>query len=340
VPLLLAACSVLLEPAKLDPHIPASLAAFCIQAEAALASRGATCQATTLEEQVMNRTWLPCQAWHNEVALNHALFDRHAAADCVAAISGRDCALLFGRNGRLPGSCRQAILGQLNPPANCQTDDACNGGYCQVGTTCPGTCAQHLVVGATGCSADPKVGAQCQADLACIAGTCQQIQAVGQSCAGLPGVCEPAATCDGTSCVLRRPAGGACAEALDCQPGLVCGAAMLSPLTLGCLVPVPLGGACTVGRRQCLGGAHCQGASQAIGSAGGCVANASVGAASGVCDPAAAEPLGCLGGSCAAASGTCTGFIAESQPCLSTDQCGPGGLCNAGVAVCYKSCAP
>ena len=75
-------------------------------------------------------------------------------------------------------------------------------------------------------------------------------------------------------------------------------------------------------------------------AAGSCVADAPVGAASGVCDLAAAEPRGCLGGFCATANGTCTSFIPESLPCLSTDQCGPGGLCNAGVAVCYKSCAP
>jgi hypothetical protein len=338
--LLLAACSALIDPAKIAPQLPASVAAFCSQAEAALASRGATCQATTLDEQAKNRTWLPCRAWDNEVAAKHANFDPYAASDCLAIIPTSDCAQLFGRNGTVPFSCQQAVLGQLDPAAACETDAACNGGYCRVDTTCPGTCAVHLIATDTGCSADPKVGAQCQPDLVCVAGTCLPLRYVGQSCAGLPGICEPAATCDGSGCVLRRSAGEVCAEALDCEPGLVCGATVLSPLTLRCLVPVPPGGNCTVGRRQCLGGTHCQSAGQTPGSAGTCVADAPVGAASGVCDPAAAEPLGCLGGFCATASGTCTDFILESQPCLSTDQCGPGGLCNAGVAVCYKSCAP
>jgi hypothetical protein len=339
--LLLAACSRLLDPDKIAPVLPASVTAFCSQAEAALSSRGAACQATTLEEQVQNRTWLPCRAWDNEVAARHAVFDPYAAADCLAVIPGSDCATLFGRNGRVPYACQQAVLGQQGPSAPCEIDAACNGGYCRVGTTCMGVvCSVYLNLNDTGCSADPRVGAQCQPDLVCAAGTCLSQRFVNESCAGLPVICEPGATCDGASCVLRRLAGEVCAEALDCQPGLVCGATVLTPLTRRCLVPVPPGGACTVGHRQCLGGTHCRSASQAPGSTGTCVVSAPVGAASGVCDPAAAEPLGCLGGYCATATGTCTSFIPESLACLSTDQCGPGGLCNAGVAVCYKSCAP
>jgi hypothetical protein len=215
-----------------------------------------------------------------------------------------------------------------------------------VGTTCPGTCADFLAMSATGCSTTPKVGPQCQKGLFCHVApgptaTCLPILYVNDLCNATPEGCEPGATCDSATgrCAPQRPAGGSCASQADCQPGLLCALAQLSPAVLQCTPPLGPGQACTVGKRACATGTYCRSANMTPGDAGSCTPYSGVG---GGCDLAAAEPRGCLGGWCdmSLASPACVDFVPETVACTADPQCGPGGICTPGVDVCFKACFP
>lgn len=369
--LLSCACSRMVDPKKLDPHIPPDAATFCGQALSLLVQRGAACLATTVDYQQLDLAYLPCEAWDHEIGLGHASYDRFAAADCIAAVGSAPCELLFGPNAGVPGVtrsnlsraalqgrtggrqlfssaglevCRLVVSGSLNNGDGCTVDAACASGHCQVGTTCPGACGDFLLSGATGCSPLAKVGSQCQAGLVChvaagaSTGTCLDIRYLNDDCTGLPEICEPGATCDPATnkCAPLRGAGVSCLNQLDCQPGLLCAD---TPAGLECTAPRAAGQACTVGALGCLWGTYCRSAAMAPGDAGTCTAWSGVG---GGCNLGAAEPSGCLGGWCdmSLASPLCVDFVPETSACTASAQCGPGGICTPGIDVCFKACYP
>jgi hypothetical protein len=333
--LLSSACSWIADPSKLDPHIPGSVAAFCTQAEGALASKAAACLATTVDFQAQDQVFLPCAAWVSEVASVRTTYDRYAAADCLAAVKAAPCDSIFSRNGGVPDSCRQAVFGSVADGNPCVVNESCASGHCEATTTCPGTCAPFLLSLATGCSTDRHLGKQCGAGLFCSAGTCRDIIFAGQSCAGMPGGCEWGTTCDGTTslCTAVKAAGASCATREECAAGLLCAG---SPAA--CTAPRAVGQACTVGKRDCLTGSTCRSPAMNAGDAGTCTAFGGLG---GACDLAAIEPRGCLGGWCdTSGGGTCAAFVPEASPCAADAQCGPGGVCNLLLtpAVCFKTC--
>jgi hypothetical protein len=331
-------CSKIADPKKLDPHIPADVAAFCGQAVDLLIQRAAACLATTEDFERLNQVYLPCEAWDYELGLGHLSYDRFSAADCIAGVGAKDCALLFSPNGELPSECGQAVSGSLNNGDPCTVDAACASGHCEVGTTCPGSCAPFLGRGETGCSPLRKVGKQCSPGFFCSAGTCLDIIFTNQNCSGHPNGCEPGSTCDPASslCAPLKTPGAVCAGQSECLPGLLCAP---NPIATRCVVPLAPGQACTVGQRNCLIGAYCKSAAMNLGDAGTCTDYAGVG---GGCDLGAAEPRGCLGGWCDTSTppGTCSAFIAETVGCTLDPQCGPGGICTPGVNVCFKACYP
>jgi hypothetical protein len=184
-------------------------------------------------------------------------------------------------------------------------------------------------------------GAACNGDVQCASGVCNVSITAGApvpfcgACLPVP-VCGAGKTpcavgtfCNGTadtaSCqpIVYGKAGDACDNAFaECATGLTCDFTGASGGT--CVVPAPMGGACTSGN-ECLVGACAQGVcvTPTYGKAG---------------DPCNGNDQRCLVGSCAISgsgiSGTCPTVIADGQPCTlgdPTTTCDTESECANGV---------
>ncbi|HEY7726015.1 MAG TPA: hypothetical protein VH880_11820 [Anaeromyxobacteraceae bacterium] len=342
VALATAGCSLAVDPKKLDPHAPPDVATFCQRALDLVVQRFSACGAAT-PELIQSQLYLPCQdQWQHALGRGNAGYDKYAAADCLAAVEAAPCKLLLPPNGDVPDVCNQVMSGYLNDAVACDVDADCGSGLCLAAATCPGVCAQRSGEGAA-CSGRRNVGPQCHRGLVCRALVCEVIIYQGSSCTGRAQSCEPGAYCEAATgtCEWQKGAGATCAGQEECEPGLLCAVAQVTPLRLECMAPRPPGASCTVGQRDCTRGSYCRSAAQVAGDPGTCVAWPGLGA----CDLAGVEPFGCLGRWCNMSGGTgaCSDFTPEASSCASDAECRPGAVCN-GLAVpgpvCFTSCMP
>ncbi|MBN2497290.1 MAG: hypothetical protein JXR96_22040 [Deltaproteobacteria bacterium] len=134
-----------------------------------------------------------CASLAVSAEMGRIAYSREDAAACLHAAADLPCDSLFGilvNLTSLEPACGRMFSGQVEPGGACYTPYDCAGGRC-VSDSCPGECAAYVGLGQSCSSAEDRY-------------------------------CEPdSAFCDDV-CTARRPAGGDCRTALQCQPGLIC----------------------------------------------------------------------------------------------------------------------
>ena len=240
-------------------------------------------------------------------------FNATGAQACIDQFNATAC------NQYPPSGCTGAFTGLVAMGGNCFTTSECAGNaWCDLRSTCPGTCAARV---ADGQPSSTMYGEDCALSSYRYGDTCTPRVAVGSSCAPTGSVtdtqlCVQGAYCSAAeTCVVetRLAANAACTvnTSPECSEGTSC-----------------LNGVCTPYRavnetcdsaRPCKFGLQC-------GAANVCVAYGAVGASCGAtaqcaptnfCDYSAGEP-----------TGTCVARRAVNGTCTGSGQCQSGLWCN------------
>lgn len=297
---LLAGCSSLVDPKKIEPDLPATPAAFCASLRDALVARQGQCFGE-LPEWARQQLSLPqCGEIAKSAALGRISYDEVAAFDCLTAVRQQSCDdTLMLSLGVVPEWCGRALRGTVTT-GDCASDLECApGAFCDVNAnTCPAGVCRPLVPRDGDCSA-----AVCQPGLACVNVSvaavllrCRPVTfaQAGAGCGGLT-VCTSGTFCDGAAtpnvCRVLRPAGGVCTAHEQCAPGYRC-ATPVGANAGTCERAKGLGTACNAGWQECALGSWCTGGTCALYPTAG-----------GACGVIGGEAVGCTGSSCT--TGTC-----------------------------------
>jgi len=274
--------------------------------------------------------------WQASIEEGDLVYDGSEIAGCLAEIRGAGCDAF---TLRLLETCGAAFDGQVAIGDACDSNDECAGdAYCELGASCPGTCATRKAAGSA-----------CVTDEECVSGTgctddgiCGRPPGRGDSCTGDCGggtICVGADEEEGTpgTCmtideVFTLEAGAECdIEGGEfCEPDLSCAVDEVDLIggtaTFVCVAESSSGGTCKVGFPDpCPTGEFCD-------------ANPDLGVFEGTCTslPGAGQPChdGDLGAGCAGTlqcvDGTCTAIQRLGASCGGDEECYSGN-CSGGV---------
>lgn len=244
------------------------------------------------------------EAFADGLAAGTVVYDAEAASRCLDAFAELPCTDVFAPT-TLPG-CDDVFVPAVPAGGACAGRQECIDGVCEIGASCPGTC---VALGGAGTSCS---GGDCQDDLICYMGSCE----------------------------APHPAGGACADDVDCERGLRCG-------DEGTCEPLLADGAPCANNFECAGASVCSNGMCGPGAAEGEACETgftpSVTCQVGLrCDPASETcvPVSLPGEACAANvncpatfwcdGGTCEPLPALGEPCAGAPGCFRG-LCDAGT---------
>jgi hypothetical protein len=309
---LLAGCTSLVDPKKIEPVLPASAADFCSQLRDALVARTADCFGA-LPEWTRQGADLPvCTDLSKAVTGGLVGYDKVAAADCLTALEQASCdAVVMLGHGVQPDFCARALTGTVALRGTCAIGAECvDGAFCAVNAnTCPsGSCVALAPADAACASAACGPGLKCQ-DVGAVAPDlrCKPVSIAKQ---GDP--CGPLAPCTaGTSCdtaanpnrCAPQRASGTCTLSDQCLPGYRCAGTAAAART--CQRAKALGAVCTPGAQECALGSSCD-------ASGHCVLYPTGG---GSCGLVAGELLLCSGADCAVPAGTTAGTCVAPFVC-------------------------
>jgi hypothetical protein len=259
-----------------------------------------------------------CGAVAASVAAGTLRFDATRIRQCKAAVLARSCSDL-SIPGILEGCEMFAPVSAVG--GSCGTPYDCAGGWCKVGTACPGTC--------TAVTADDQActtSDRCAPGSTCANGFCRRYRQVTEACSP-DAPCDPfTAYCDGNpgTCQAKRQSGGCslfeCVATYRCTPPLIGGS---------CNPAKAVDTSCTSGQYQCELFSHCSNVTNQ------CELYATVG---GNCGNVEGELfVGCIGSRCN--FGTCANFVAAFGTCGGDGDCGPLAHCAANVCT-PDFCAP
>lgn len=327
--LLLAGCAVDLEGAPCEQDSNCPRAQWC-QLDGTCTSRTPTlAEACELVVEMATRKTASCytgrvEGWREEIP----------SADLCAAIAASEAAGTLGfepttaairqcKASLIDGACEALSVPtaltdcELFPPASsvgqpCGTPYDCADGWCEVSSTCPGTC-RAFVEDDQACAAGDRCrpGSVCASD-----GFCRPYGRLGDDCsAARP--CDPyLALCSGNpgTCVARKLSGGCsfneCAPTYRCSPPLFGGT---------CNPARAVGEPCTPGQYQCEALAHCSNVTNQ------CEPVSAVGGSCGL-NFEGEIVLVCLGSRCDGNS--CANHVAIGQACNNDTECGPLARCD------------
>lgn len=192
----LAACSF--NTNKIKPTVED----LCREVVSVLGERVAQCEGLAVAwAQWALSADLNCAQWGESVAAGRMGYDESAGVQCISDLQSMSCDQLFASNGP-PGACAQAIWGQVPAGYACITNlDCANGTYCEIASSCGGTCRAYANLGQVCYDSSSGSGTQC-------------IQ--GLNCMPDP---TPATT---SRCQAPIQAGYACPNGWGCANGLYC----------------------------------------------------------------------------------------------------------------------
>jgi hypothetical protein len=215
-------------------------------------------------------------------------------AQCYADTRAFGCKV---QTDRLPGSCQQALAGQVALGGTCSIGSECQGdAFCRAGE-CPRTCDARLAEGSP-CRRDDE----CKVGTFCNAGTCAVPAAVGAACGGETGaVCAFGSSCVGST--DSEP--GECKSNREIQSG-------------------ELGDVCTPGGTLCREGLNCA----YDGDSGfECQAAVSAGAACHLALPGQCPVDQYCDAKDVSTEGQCKALPGDGTACVLSDECAPRHIC-------------
>lgn len=235
-----------------------------------------------------------------------------AIRQCNASVLDRGCEALS-----VPTALNNCDLFAAAAAAGspCNTPYDCTDGWCEVTSSCPGSCTAYIEDDQACVAGDRcRPGSVCASD-----GFCRKYRLPGEACSSeLP--CDPyLANCNGNpgTCEPKRLSGGCslteCAATYRCSPPLFGGT---------CNPARAVGEPCTPGQYQCEALSHCSNVTNQ------CEPFSTVGDGCGL--NFEGEISLCIASRCDGNS--CSNFVAEGQACNNDGECGPMAHCN-GVCV-------
>jgi len=158
----------------------------------------------------------------DSVNAGNTAYDGTQARECVNAMQAMSCEDAYA-SPTAPPECEETFVGLLANGTDCTMDLECAGGWCDMNATCPGSCAEAVLIGGD-CSAGEtcEIGAECENGL-CIVNPGPL--ALGDLCADSYRECGYGLWCDWNGngvCENRMGVGVACDDEEQCDHGLFC----------------------------------------------------------------------------------------------------------------------
>lgn len=158
----------------------------------------------------------------DSVNAGNTSYDGDMARECMDAMQSLSCEEAFASEAPVL-ACEETFTGLLANGTDCTLDEECAGGWCDMSSTCPGSCSDTVLVGG-GCS----MGEKCETGALCEGGQCILNPGplnLGDDCVESYRECGYGLWCDWGGngiCENRAGAGSDCEQEDQCEHGLFC----------------------------------------------------------------------------------------------------------------------